>query len=293
VFALSLSAAGATAQAAGLAYSVELAREIDPAAARDLQQAIDDARRRRAKVVIVRLDTPGGAVVSTRQMVAAIAAAPMPVIVYVSPSGAHAGSAGAYLTLAADVAAMAPETNIGSATPVRLGPPARSESEERLLEDLRRKAINDSVAFARTLAESHGHNAALAERMVREAANVSAAKALQARLIDIIAPDERALLRALDGFSIKGAKAQRLRTQGLAIKHFDAPGALSNDDVEHFDNFSTLRFVAYIAAIPIIIALSLVGYGRGRPALRRRKARRHRERLKRRRAAEATRHERS
>jgi len=281
------AAVRATAQTGGLAYSIDFAREVTPRAARDLEHAIDDARRRRAKVVIVRLNTPGGAVVSTRQMVAAIAAAPMPVIVYVYPSGSRASSAGVFLTLAGDVAAMAPQTNIGSATPVRIGPPARSAGEEQLLADLRRKAINDTATFARALAEGHGHNAALAERMVRTAENVSASEALRAKLIDVVAPDERALLRALDGFSITGRKAQRLRTRNLRIERFDGRAA-SAGGVDGFDNSSTLRFVASVAAVPILIGLTVIGYGRGRKALRRRQVRRHRERLKRRRASEGS-----
>ena len=286
-FALSLSAALAPAQTGGLAYSIEFARDITPRAVVDLEQAIDDARLRRAKVVIVRLNTPGGLVDSAREMVATIAKAPMPVIVYVYPSGSRAGSAGVYLTLAADVAAMAPATNIGSATPVRIGgPPARSASEEQLLADLRRKALNDSAAFARTLAESHGHNADLAERMVRAAENVSASEALKAKLIDVVAADERALLRALDGFTITGTKARRLRTQGLRIEHFDAPIA-SRGDGEDFDNFSTLRFLASIAAVPLLIALTVIGYGRRRRTLNRRQIRRHRDRLARRRASDS------
>ncbi len=233
----------------------------------------------------MRLNTPGGLVASARKMVATIAEAPMPVIVYVYPSGSRAGSAGVYLTLAADVAAMAPATNIGSATPVLIGPPARSASEEQLLADLRRKALNDSAAFARTLAESHGHNADLAERMVRAAENVSASEALKAKLIDVVAADERALLRALDGFTITGTKARRLRTQGLRIEHFDAPIA-SGGDGEDFDNFSTLRFLASIAAVALLIALTVIGYGRRRRTLNRRRIRRHRDRLARRRASE-------
>ncbi len=125
------------------------------------------------------------------------------------------------MILAADVAAMAPQTNVGSATPIWTGPPPRSKSEDQRLQDLRRKAINGGAAFARTLAEDHGRNADLAERMVRQAENLAALQARRQKLIDVVAPTEQALLRSLDGFVVKGQKAQRLDTSGLKIKHFD------------------------------------------------------------------------
>jgi membrane-bound serine protease (ClpP class) len=274
----------AAAQERGLAYSVALERDIDRAAARALERTFDDARRRRATVVILRLDTPGGLISSTREMVKTIAAAPMPVIVYVHPSGARADSAGLVLTLAGDVAAMAPQTNIGSATPVRIGPSARTPSEDQLLQDLRRKAINDTVAFVRTLAEDHGHNADLAERMVRTAENVTASKALEDDLIDVLVPTEQALLQELDGFAIKGRKAQVLRTGGMQIKRFDGL-AVSFHDLDGQDNFSWQRFVAYIAVGLAIIALVVTRrFSKARAAWYRRRRRRRREELQRRRS---------
>jgi membrane-bound serine protease (ClpP class) len=274
----------AAAQERGLAYSVALERDIDPAAARALERTLEDARRRRAAIVILRLDTPGGLVASTREMVKAMAAAPMPVIVYVHPSGSRADSAGLVLTLAGDVAAMSPQTNIGSATPVGPLPTARTPSEDQLLQDLRRKAINGIVAFVRSLAEDHAHNADLAERMVRKAENVTASKALDANLIDAVVPSEQALLRELDGFAIKGRKARVLRTAGLQIKRFDDI-AVSFDDLGPNDNFSWQRFVAYIAVGTAIIVLIITRYSKTRAAWRRRRRRRRRDRLQRRRSS--------
>ncbi|MGH2743142.1 MAG: NfeD family protein, partial [Gammaproteobacteria bacterium] len=137
----------------------------------------------------------------------------LPVVVYVAPDGASAGSAGVFITLAGDVAAMAPQTNIGSATPVLIGPRGPAEASG----DLRRKAQNDLAAYARALAEGRGRNARLAERMVRQSVNVTAGTARRERLIDVVAGSERALLRRLDGFRIRGRKAQVLHTDGLRV----------------------------------------------------------------------------
>ena len=143
-----------------LVRSVELDMTINPASAGWVEQALDDAENDGAEIVVFRLDTPGGLDDSTRDIVKDILAAPMPVVVYVSPNGARAGSAGAYITEAADVAAMAPETNIGSATPISLGGGEQDEV-------LGRKIRNDAAAYIRALAEGHGRNGDLAEQLVR------------------------------------------------------------------------------------------------------------------------------
>ena len=124
--ALSLVGSG-RAQDGGFAYSLELSGEISPATSSWVQEALDEAADRDAEVAIIRLDTPGGLDTSLREIVKEILAAPMPVIVYVSPDGARAASAGVYITEAADVAAMAPQTNIGSATPISIGPGEQSD----------------------------------------------------------------------------------------------------------------------------------------------------------------------
>ena len=274
VLALCLPGWAAAAKAGGgLAYSVALARDVDAASLHALQGAIDDARRQHAAVLILRLDTPGGEEGSMRAMVRAIAAAPMPVIVYVHPRGARADSAGVPLALAADVAAMAPQTNIGSATPVWAGPPPRTSSEDQTLRDLRRKALNSGVALVRTLAEDHGRNADLAERMVRKAENVTALQARKEGLIDIVAPSERALLRALDGFHVKGAKAQRLQTSGLEIRQAAAAGVAPVDTgaAEPLDETSWWRSFALVFGATGLVVLALWGARRGRTSLRRRR----------------------
>jgi membrane-bound serine protease (ClpP class) len=275
----SLVAPGAAAEGT-LAYSTVVAGEIDPSAARELQFAIDDARRRKAAVVIIRLDTPGGLGASMRAMVKTIAAAPMPVIVYVHPSGARADSAGLPLALAADVAAMAPQTNIGSATPVWAGPAPRTRTEARLLEDLRRKATNSAVGLVRSLAEDHHRNADLAERMIRRAENVSALQARRRRLVDVLAPTEQALLRTLDGFTVRGRKAQRLTTAGLQIRRFDN-ARYDSGVTRDYDASSWWRSLVYVFGVGATIALVLAGVPRGRSSLRRWRRRRRRLRRQR------------
>ncbi len=198
------------------AHSIELTGTVDPASAAWLEEALADAEDARGRLAIVRLDTPGGLDRSMRDMVRSILAADLPVVVYVSPDGARAASAGLFVTMSADVAAMAPQTNIGSATPVQVGPGEPDEA-------LKRKVGNDAAAYVRALAERHGRNADLAERMVRDAVNVEADRALSRDLIDQIATGERALLRQLDGFRLEGPKAQVLDTTGVRVERREMP----------------------------------------------------------------------
>jgi len=203
-------------QGGGLAYSLDLKGTIDPATERWVDSALDEAGEDGARLAIIRLDTPGGLDSSTREIVRDIVGAPMPVVVYVSPDGARAGSAGAYITQAADVAAMAPQTNIGSATPISIGPEEQDEV-------LGRKIRNDASAYMRALAESHGRNPRLGERMVRSATNVTATEARRASFIDVVADNEPELLGKLDGFRVKGPKAQVLETSGLRVERHSIP----------------------------------------------------------------------
>ncbi len=196
--------------------SIELSGEISPATEAWMGKALEEAADEDAPLAIVRLDTPGGLDSSMRAIVKDIIAAPMPVVVYVSPSGARAGSAGVFITEAADVAAMAPETNIGSASPI-------TSTGEDIGDTLGRKITNDAAAFVRALATSHGRNPELAEEMVREATNVTAEEALDADLIDLIASDQEDLLAQLDGFEVQGPKAATLSTTGLALEDREMP----------------------------------------------------------------------
>ena len=196
--------------------SIELSGEISPATAAWSAHALDEAADEGAPLAVIRLDTPGGLDSSLREIVKDIIAAPMPVVVYVSPSGARAASAGVFITEAADVAAMAPETNIGSASPILA-------TGEDLEETLGRKITNDAAAFVRALATSHGRNPDLAEQMVREATNVTAEEALEADLIDLVAADGEDLLAQLDGFEVQGNKAGTIDAEGLQLDEREMP----------------------------------------------------------------------
>ena len=217
VGALSLAlAAGSAGQSGGIAYEIEVDGTIDPASERWIDQALTDAEEQDAALALITLDTPGGLDDSTREIVQRIIAADMPVVVYVSPDGARAASAGVFITQAADVAAMAPQTNIGSATPVSIGPGGTDEV-------LGRKITNDAAAYVRALADGHGRNGDLAAETVTDARNFTAAEAREHELIDVIAPTDEALLERLDGFRIEGPKARTLNTEGLAIEPHEMP----------------------------------------------------------------------
>lgn len=211
VLMLAVSAGGQNEESGGLAYMFTLDDSISPATESWVGAALDEAAEQDAEVAILQLDTPGGLDSSTREIVQKIIAAPMPVIVYVSPDGARAASAGAFITQAADVAAMAPGTNIGSASPISIGPGEQDEV-------LGRKVTNDAAAYMRALAESHGRDAELGEQMVTEAVNVTAEEALEAGFIDLIAATPEALLAEADGFQVQGQKAQTLATAELRIE---------------------------------------------------------------------------
>lgn len=226
-----------------LIQSVQMDVTIDPATAEWVKSALDDAKRAHAYMVIFRLDTPGGLDDSMRKIIKRIIGAPMPVVVYVSPNGARAASAGLYITEAADVAAMAPQTNIGSATPISLGGGNQDEV-------LGRKIRNDATAYVRALAEGHGRNPDLAAEMVQKATNVPAAEAKRRHLVDVIAPDVPGLVRQLDGYRVKGPKAQTLHTKGARIESRSIPF-----------KFQLLELLVNPNTVFLLFTLGLLGLG--------------------------------
>ncbi len=227
---------------------LELRGAIGPASSDYFTRALKGAQARGAAAVVLRMDTPGGLDSAMREIVQAIIASPVPVITYVSPGGARAASAGAYILLASHVAAMAPGTNVGAATPVQLGGSGGTPEREPGKDDepaandekpakapgnaMERKLVNDATAYIRSLADLRGRNADWAERAVREAASLSAGEALEQKVIDLVAEDLDRLLAALDGREVKlesgpvtlrlaDAEVQRLqpdwRTKLLAV----------------------------------------------------------------------------
>ena len=175
---------------------IEIDGIIQPTSARFLARAIDTAGEQNAEVLIVLLDTPGGLLDSTRKMVEAMLASPVPVVVYVFPAGAEATSAGTFIAAAAHVAAMAPSTNIGAASPV-------TSTGEDLPETLEAKATEAAAAFIRSIAEERGRNADALEGTVVEAKAYAASEALDNDMIDLVAKDVDGLLEALDGRKVQ------------------------------------------------------------------------------------------
>jgi membrane-bound serine protease (ClpP class) len=204
---------------------------------RYIEQSIADAGDQRSAVVILQIDTPGGLDTSMRDIIKAILASPVPVVTYVAPSGARAASAGTYILYASHLAAMAPATNLGAATPISIGgepstppaAPAVNPSDDKKQKDpeqtgagtaLEHKAINDAVAYIRSLAQLRGRNADWAEAAVRGAASLSADDALEQHVIDIVAKDVPDLLQQLQGRKVKATDHEIvLETRGVAVRN--------------------------------------------------------------------------
>ena len=196
-------------------FSIRIQGTIDPATSDFLSTTLESAQEKQISVVLVELDTPGGLVSSVREMAQAIDRSPVPVIVWVTPAGASATSAGALLMLSAHVAAMAPGTNIGAAHPVG----AEGKAIEGPMGD---KVLNDVSAFARGLAELRGRNSALAEAVVRKSRSFTAEEALKERLIDLLATDEKSLLDSLEQFKVTiGGKEEVLHTKDASVQRVE------------------------------------------------------------------------
>ena len=193
--------------------AVHLDNDINPVTQEYLENEIERAEDEGYQAVVILLDTPGGLSSSMREIVKRFLATRVPVVVYVSPPGSSADSAGAVIAMAADVAAMAPQTNIGSSTPVSL------EGED-ISEDLRRKVVNDAAAYTAELAREHGRNFRAARLMVTEAANYGAREALEIGLVDVVAPNLRALLNEIHG-TTTAPKGLKLDTAGARIENVE------------------------------------------------------------------------
>ena len=188
---------------------------INPVKDRYIERAIQEAVTGGAELLVISLDTPGGLLDSTREIVERLLASPVPTAVYVSPAGARAGSAGTFITAAANLAAMAPGSNIGAATPV-------SATGQDLDETLASKVENDAAALIRSIAQERGRNAKLLEATVREAASYTAQEALDGNVVDFIADDMESLLAQLDGRTTQTpAGPVTLEVEGLATRDLD------------------------------------------------------------------------
>ena len=235
------------AQAAGSSIVVlRVKGTINPVLVDYIERGIDQAEEDNAVACIIQLDTPGGLDTAMRDIVQEIVNADVPVVVYVSPSGARAASAGVFITMAAHVAAMAPNTAIGAASPVAIGP----EGEQEISETMKEKILNDAAAYIRSLAEAQGRNIEWAEKAVREAVSATEREALELNVIDMIVPNLDTLISQLDGWEVTllDGSVVTMNTQDATINYVDM------DTIENFLYTIADPNIAYI-----LLSLAVLG----------------------------------
>jgi membrane-bound serine protease (ClpP class) len=204
---------------------------IGPATSDYFHRGLERAQEQGTAFVVLRLDTPGGLDTAMRKIIQDILASPIPVVTYVSPSGARAASAGAYIMLASNVAVMAPGTNVGAATPVQIGgmpepgggakPPKQEEPAKGAKPGMEQKIMNDAIAYIRSLAQLRGRNVAWAEKAVREAASLPAREAVKEHVADFIAADMADLMKKLDGRTVTvNGRPFTFKTAGLETETY-------------------------------------------------------------------------
>jgi membrane-bound serine protease (ClpP class) len=216
---------------------------IQPASQRFIERAIEEAERREAAFVVIELDTPGGLLDSTREITSAITESEVPVVVFVTPGGAQATSAGFFILISADVAAMAPGTNTGAASPVQ-------GQGEDIGETMKAKVFSDASAMARSLAEARGRNVDLAVEAVVDARSFTAEEALEAEITDLVAKNFDALLESLNGFEmtrVDGSTVQVELTDPVIIE-------IEQSRAEEILSFLANPNVAYL-----LLALGMLG----------------------------------
>ena len=275
---LALSAAVAKSNSGVL---LQISGPIGPATSDYIEDGLKKAADSQATVVIIQMDTPGGLDTSMRDIIKAILASPVPVITYVAPGGSRAASAGTYILYASHIAAMAPATNLGAATPVPIGgtsPVSKKDKDKDGVDNSEKasaesdeeettaspgdasssKAINDAIAYIRSLAEKRGRNVEWAEKAVREADSLSASQALELGVIDLIAEDIPALLKAIDGRVVSTSVGEiTLETAGITLERIEP------DWRTELLQIVTNPTVAYLLMLIGIYGLLFEGYNPG------------------------------
>jgi len=232
--------------ASSTVYVLKVKGTVNPILVDYIERGIDRAEEANATACIIQLDTPGGLDTAMRDIIKEMVNASVPVVVYVSPSGARAASAGVFITMASHVAVMAPNTSIGAAHPVSIG----AEGEQQVSETMEDKILNDASAYIRSIAEAHGRNMEWAEKAVRESVSATEQEALELNVIDMVAPNLDALISQLDGREVTmlDGSTVTLKTQGATIRDVD---------------MSTIEDFLYTIADPniayILLSLAMLG----------------------------------
>ncbi|MCI0749702.1 MAG: nodulation protein NfeD [Nevskiales bacterium] len=280
VLLLSFSSAAPAPSVSGHAALVEIQEAIGPATGSYVAKAHRQAVESGASLIVLRLDTPGGLDTAMRDIIKVILGSPIPVVGFVAPGGARAASAGTYILYACHIAAMAPATNLGAATPVPVGgsfplddsetkedspqaadspaPGKKNGAESEPGDAMQHKIVNDAVAYIRSLAEKRGRNADWAERAVREGVSLSATDALKHRVVDLIAEDVGDLLEKIDGRAVVTPTGKIvLNSAGLTVEKIEPDWRMQ------FLSIITSPTVAYILMLIGIYGLLLEGYHPG------------------------------
>jgi membrane-bound serine protease (ClpP class) len=240
ILAVFLGAVGAAGPRA--VYVLKAVGSINPGLAEFIVEGIRLAESEKGEALVIELDTPGGLDASMRQIVQAISNAKVPVVVYVYPRGARAASAGVFITVAAEVAAMAPGTNIGAAHPVSVGLGKMDQTMEK-------KMVNDFVAYGRALAEERGRNPDWMEKAIRQSVSIPASEALKLKVIDVVADNLEDLLTKLNGRKVEvGGKTLVLNTAGVPVK-----------DIPEGVRFQVLKYIADPNIAFILMMIGLAG----------------------------------
>ena len=231
---------------------------ITPAVAEFISKSIEQATKDRAECLIIQMDTPGGLDLSMRDIIKDMMNAEVPIVVYVGPSGARAASAGVFITLASDIAAMAPGTNIGAAHPVAMG----GKMDRTMAE----KVVNDAVAYVKSIAEKKGRNVQWAIRAVKESVSIPANEALKLKVIDLIAKDLNELLEKIDGKTVeKSRRTIKLATKGVKVNHLEMDfrqrilASLSNPNIAYILMMIGLVGLYFELAHPGVIFPGVIG----------------------------------